>query len=261
MEYGIFTSTTMEVAQTRFWTLCLYCNSEKTILSAELYNGMDDNKSLVAIVRRNNEMNQTFYAYETPDGQIFSNDMDGVRTLIGQKYQYDISEMKRNDSIQISESYEMPSVSEKGIECCLKQWRTGTFYINQSHNGMQFQMVTNKVEYIFMIFNENCNIYCGASINIPCEEGLFGAGQYFRIRNYGDNSQPFCQFVCNLGNDISLVKAPVLVCETGACRTTEQGIYWPAKRFNDDEIILSGCGGEEYVYTRKNGSRSEYFAL
>ncbi len=261
MEYGIFTSTTMEIAQTRFWTLCLSCNIEKSILSVELYNGMDDNKSLAAIVRRNNETNNTLYAYETPDKQVFTNDMDGVCALIGKKYQYDISEMQKNDTIQISEPYEMPCVSEKGIECCLKQWRMGTFYINHSQDGMQFQMVTNKLEYIFMIRNENCNIYCGASINIPCEEGLFGRGQYFRIRNYGDNSQPFCQFGCNLGKAITLVKTPVFICESGTCTTTEQGIYWPVKRFNDNEIVLNGCGGEEYVYTRYNQSRSEYFAL
>ena len=53
MEYGIFTSQLMEIAQTRFWTLCLHCNANKSIISAELYNGVDNNKTLAAIVIRN----------------------------------------------------------------------------------------------------------------------------------------------------------------------------------------------------------------
>ncbi len=261
MEYGIFTSQFLEIAQTKFWTLCLSCNHDKSILSAELYNGIDDNKTLSAIVRRNNETNSTAYAYEIPNGQILSNDIDGVKTLIGQKYVYNINEMKRNDTIKISAPYEMPSVSTDGIEKCLKQWRSGTFYRYYSQNGMLFQMVTNKVEYVFSIQNEDCNIYCGASVNIPCENGMLGTGQYFRIRNCGDNSQPNCRFECDLGKEITLSKSHMLVCESGTCSITERGINWPLKRFNDDEIVLSGCGGDEYVYTRNHKGRSEYFTF
>lgn len=259
MEYGIFTSQLMEIAQTKFWALCLYSNADKSMISAELYNGVDNNKTLVAIVKRNNLKNSTLYAYEVPNGQIFSNDVNGMNSFIGQKYEYDTTGMKKNDTIQISEPYAMPTVSEKGIACCLKQWRMGTFY-NQSHNGMNFQMVTNKVEYVFIIQDENCDIYCGASVNIPYEKGMFGSGQYFRIRNYGDNSQPFCRFECSLGNDITVSEVPIYVCETGSCTRTKQGLYWPLKRYNDDEIVLNGCGGDEYVYTR-NRSRSEYFSF
>ncbi len=260
MEYGVYTSKFMEIAQTKFWTLCLQCNADKTMLSAELYNGIDEDKTLAAIVKRNNEDNSTLYAYEVPSGEVLSNDMNGVRTWIGKKYNYNTVGMKQNDVIQISEPYEMPSVSEKGIESCLRQWRMGTFYNYWPNNGMMFRMVTNKVEYIFMIQDENCNIYCGASVNIPCEQGLYGSGQYFRMRNQGDNSQPFCRFECNLGNDITISKVPVFGCETGSCIQTEQGLYWPLKRFNDDEIVLNGCGDEEYIYTR-NKEKSEYFYL
>ncbi len=260
MEYGIFTSNSIEIAQTRSWTLCLYCNHNKTILSAELYNGIDENKILMAIVRRNNKTNSTLYAYKTHNGQIVSNDENGIKTLIGQKYAYSTYEMKRNDTVYISEPYEMPIVSANGIDNCLKQWRMGTFYFHWANiEGMLFQMVTNKVEYVFSIQDENCNIYCGASVNIPRKNGMLGTGQYFRIRNYGDNSQPFCRFECNLGNDITLSKSSAPICENGTCNITEHGIFWPVKNFNEDIIVLSGCNGDEYVYTRNNEGRSEYF--
>lgn len=91
-----------------------------------------------------------------------------------------------------------------------------------------------------------CNIYCGASINIPYDGGMFGSGQYFRIRNYGDNSQPFCGFYCNLGNDAVVRDVPA--CKSGECVQTPEGLYWPVKRCSDSEIVLQGCGDDEYIY-------------
>lgn len=259
MEYGIFTSQFIEIAQTKQWTLCLYGNPNPSIIGAQLYRGLDDQKTLVAIVERHNKESQTLYAYAAPNGQVFSNDSTGVWDSIGRKFDCDIKQMEKVDTIQISEPYTMASVSDKGIEYCLKQWRMGTFY-EPIHNGINFQMVTNKVEYIFTIQNDDCNIYCGASVNIPCDKGLFGSEQYFRIRNYQDNSKPFCRFECNLGNPIIIPRVPEYVCESGKCTVTQQGIYWPIKRYDENEIVLSGCDDDEYVYSRIR-SRSEYFCF
>lgn len=259
MEYGIFTSPSLEIAQTRCWSLCLYCGIDKSVVGAKLYNGVDGNKTLAAVVERDNKGNKTKYAYEIPTGQVFTNDSAGVRLLIGEKYGYDTAGMLKTNTIEISEPYENSSVSDKGIEYCLKQWRMGAFY-DPLPDGMRFQMVTNKVEYVFMIQNNDCNIYCGASVNVPYDKGMFGSGQYFRIRNYQDNSKPFCRFECDLGNGISVPKVSEYVCESGKCTVTRDGLYWPVKRYGDDEIVLEGCGGDEYVYTRKR-RRSEYFSF
>ena len=125
-------------------------------------------------------------------------------------------------------------------------------------DGFSFQMVTNKIEYVFSIQNNSCNIYCGASINVPYDEGLFGGGQYFRIRNYSDNSQPFCQFISHLGSDIAVPDVTKVVCKSDKCTVTSEGLYWPLKRYTENEIVLNGCGGEEYIYN-KNNIKSEYF--
>ena len=42
MTYGVFTSDTLEIAQTKHWALCLYCNDDKTVIGAKLYNGTDE---------------------------------------------------------------------------------------------------------------------------------------------------------------------------------------------------------------------------
>lgn len=259
MEYGVYTSDTLEIAQTRFWTLCLYCNADKSIIGAKLYNGVDDSKTLAAICERSIMANKTAYAYEKPDGQRFTNDFEGVCKLIGSEYHFDSKTLRKIDDIVISEPYKMPTVSEAGIEKCLRQWRMGdSLWVND--NGLEFKMVTNKIEYIFSIYDNNCNIYCGASVNIPYSGGMFGSGQYFRIRNYKDNSTPNCRFSCNIGGDAVVRKVPEIVCESGKCTSTSDGLYWPVKRFSDNKIVLDGCGGDEYIY-RSNLYKSEYFKV
>jgi hypothetical protein len=259
MEYGVFTSNSLEIANTKFWTLCFYCNCDTTNICAELYNGINDDKTLAAICERNKAENKTVYAYETPDGKKHTNDFNGVCQKLGSSLRYDISAMIKKDNIELSEPYKMPTVADVGIEQCLKQWRMGTEY-RLIYDGMMFQMVTDKIEYIFSIQNENCNIYCGASVNIPYDGGMFGSGQYFRFRNFGDNSKPFCRFHCDLGKEANVREVPKTVCESGKCTSTAQGLYWPVKRFDDNEIVLDGCGGAEYTY-RNDSKKSEFFVF
>lgn len=256
MKYGVFTSDRLEIAQTKHWALCLYCNEDKSVIGAMLYNGTDESKSLAGICERDIVGGETYYAYEDLQGSIHSNNEEYSRR-IGTMFDHDISGMKQIDEIELSEPYEMPTVSEVGIERCLKLWRMGVNY-RCFDGGMQFIMVTPKIEYVFMIREENTDIYCGASVNIPFADGMFGSGQYFRIRNFADNSKPFCRFHAELGGDINITEVAKVECESGQCTVTENGLYWPLKSYTDDHIILCGCGGDEYHYVREP-KRSEYF--
>lgn len=257
MEYGVFTSPELEIAQTRRWALCFYCNSDKSRIGAKLYRGTDDDKKLVAVAERDLPAVKTVYAFQSTDGSIVSNDREGVGKLIGSSFSYQTNEMKKNDSIVLTDPYEMATVENKGIEYCLKQWRMGTSFARYP-NGFTFLMATNKIEYVFTLQTDNCDIYCGASVNIPFEKGLFGGRQYFRLRNFGDNSEPFCGFFCHLGNDITVPTVPEMTCDANACIVTDNGIFWTVKRYSNDEIILHGCGDDEYVYRRQD-EKSEYF--
>jgi hypothetical protein len=257
MNYGVFTSLDLEIAQTKYWAICFSCNEDKTIISSRLYKGIDENKTLVAICERDLNKIKTIYAYEGIDNIKYSNDFEGVCNLLGKPFEYNISNLRQIEEIELSEPYTMPTVDENGIENCLKQWRMGTF-CNQTHDGILFSMVTNQVEYVFSIQKENCNIYCGATINVPYEGGMFGGNQYFRFRNYSDNTEPYCRFECNLGNSYDVPMVEKMVCESGKCISTSQGLYWPVKRYNSEEIVLSGCGGDEYIYKRNN-RKCEYF--
>ena len=46
----------------------------------------------------------------------------------------------------------------------------------------------------------------------------------------------------------------------GACINDKNGLVWCIKRYDEDEIVLQGCGDDEYVYTRY-GKRDEVFSF
>ena len=115
-------------------------------------------------------------------------------------------------------------------------------------------------EYVFSIKRRKDDIYCGASYNIPLDIGMMSGGQYFRIRNFDDNKEPFCGFHCDFSYE-PLKKNPVVPiaeCRLGKCVNTGQGLFWGLKRFDDGMIVLQGCGNEEYVYKR-DGENTESF--
>lgn len=255
-EYGVFTSPEMESAHTPQWALCFYCSSDKAMIGSKLYHGTAEEKNLMAICEKHAEMKSTVYAYKKPNGQIHSNDETLIKS-IGTNLSIDISTMRKIDDIKLSEPFQMLPVSVAGIEKCLRQWRMGTSY-RDFNDGFLFQMVTSKIEYVYMISEEDNNIYCGASVNIPYKGGLFGSGQYFRLRNFADNSKPYCGFNCDMGYDLLIPTTPDMLCKSGACTTTSQGIFWPIKRYSEFEIVLEGCDGNEYIY-KGDEPKSEYF--
>jgi hypothetical protein len=252
-----FTTETLEVAVTPGFSLVFYCNEDESIFGTKLYKSADSKKKLVAVCERNQAEKTTRYAFTTGTIKV-TNDNKTIVKLLGEEFTAIPDGLKKIDFIKVIPSdTSMPVVSEAGIINCLRQWRLGDTY---SSNGSQmfFQMVTNKIEYIFSINTRNTNIYCGASINIPYEGGLFGSGQYFRIRNFKDNNEPFCRFYSDLGKDPVIPEFEKITCESGQCTVTKQGFYWPVKHYTEDKIVLAGCNDDEYVYLR-NEVKAERF--
>lgn len=249
MEYGVFTSKKLEVAVTPSFALTLYCSEDKNILGMKLYKGDDIKKTLIAVCERDQAEKTTVYAFLDGKTKI-TNDDQHVVNLLGEEFTVIPDGLRKIDSIEVipADTY-MPAVSEAGIMKCLRQWRLGNEY-SVDGNSMFFQMVTNKIEYVFSIQPANTNIYCGASVNIPYDGGLFGSGQYFRLRNYKDNSAPFCAFYCDIGKDITIPQFEKVSCTSGQCFSTSQGIYWSVKNYTEEKIVLAGCCNDEYVYLR-----------
>ena len=53
---------------------------------------------------------------------------------------------------------------------------------------------------------------------------------------------------------------PTDSCEIGCSVNVDGGMVMKVKRYNDEEIVLYGCNGDEYKYCR-NDIRSESYTL
>lgn len=250
-KYGVYANSNIEIAISKFFKVVHYKQEEK--YGCKLYK---DNK-LIAIVERNfKEKVKAKYAFINSKNVKECNDFELSKLLDSDYQEIDMENMFLKDTIIINEDIvELPKVSEAGIEKCLKTWTLGIEF-KQTQSQLIFYMQTTSLSYVFSV--ENDNIYCGISHNVPFEKGLFGGGQYFRIRDFKDNEAPFCWWACNLGGQIKQIDFDKEISSSGQCVVNEQGIYWLLKDYTDDEITLQGCGEDEYKYYR-NKRMVEYF--
>ena len=258
---GVYRGSHCEIVETEKFSLMLYCSSDKNRLGAKLYQGFENKKRLVAVCERDLISEKTEYAYfvegSVPHTAICNSEM---ASGLGAPYDPDWKKsMRRLESFAVDHSHTpLPTVKEAGIPKCLTLWRMADSY-HAAHDDFNFFLCTGKTEYIFSIKTENTDIYCGASYNIVFDLGLFGGGQFFRIRNYKDNSEKWCTFHCDFSYESKDTPIPTEQCELGKCQMTDKGLMWCVKRYTDNEIVLQGYGDDEYTY-RRTDKRTERFS-
>ncbi len=258
---GVYRGSNCEIVETERFALVMYCSSDKNILGTKLYRGYENKKCLVAICERNQADKITEYAYyvEGSEPHTVILNSEGMSQKLGEVYNYNAkNSMRRLEAFSVDHSgTPLPTVKEAGIAKCLTLWRMADSYW-ATHDSFNFFLCTGKTEYIFSIKSEDTNIYCGASYNIVFELGLFGGRQFFRIRNYKDNGEKWCRFTCDFSYEINELDIPTEQCELGRCLQTAKGLMWCVKRYTDNEIVLQGCGDDEYTY-RRTDRRTEQF--
>lgn len=255
---GVYRSPNCEIVETERFSLLYYYSKEQHILSTKLYMGLKNDKKLFAICEYHQDSKTIDYAYSTQIQTIHSNN-SALEILLGERYDCSHTKsMKRLEKFFVNHgTLSLPTVSEAGIKACLQQWRMADSF-QATPDMFYFSLYTGKTEYIFSIFPEDTNIYCGASYNIPFDMGLFDAGQFFRIRSYKDNSAPWCGFYCDFSFEKKQVNIPIAEYKLGNCVNTPQGLMWCIKRYTEHEIVLQGCGDDEYIYHRDE-HRTESF--
>ncbi len=253
---GVYRSSVAEVVQTEKFTLIYYKAPDTGTMGVRLYFGYRAQKRLVAVCEHIRAQSRTEYAFSArQNGAVISNSAR-LSKLLGEGCSDTVTEgMRRTERFDIDrEAKEQPRVSEAGIPRCLSQWRRIARY-DAAADRLDFRLCTGKTEYVFTVTPEIDDIYCGASYNRVFDIGLFSGGQFFRIRSYGDNTAPFCGFHCDFSYEPSETRIPTERLELGRCTVTEVGTAWTLKRCTDDEIVLQGCGDDEYIYRR--GDRAD----
>lgn len=256
---GVYRDSNCEIVETEKFALIFYCSSDKTVMGAKLYEGYENKKLLVAVCERNLMENKIEYAYLVTDSEHYIANSERLSQTLTSAYDsHKKMSMRRLEYFSVDHSGKpLPKVKDSGIPKCLNLWRMSDSYY-AGHEELNFLLCTGKTEYVFSIKVEDTNIYCGASYNIVFDLGLFGGGQFFRIRNYKDNSESWCGTYCDFSYEFDNFDIPTGQCELGRCLETSNGLMWCIKRYSDDEIVLQGCGEDEYIYSRTT-KRTERF--
>lgn len=254
---GIYRKGCCEIVETEK-LLLEYYGRGKDIMGAKVYHGNGSVKKLIALCEKDFNAQTVFYAFRHED-QVISNRPE-FEGLLGEEFQRSrLDKMDRLDSFLINHG-DKPhhTVQEIGIRQCLLEWRKGVEF-SASSDHFIVNLCTGTVEYIFSIWTEGTDIYCGCSYNVPFELGLRSLGQYFRLRNYMDNSAQYCTSFFDFDR---LPSQNITVLDTinyGQDQPDACGyMQWIVKSYQDDEIVLFGCGEDEYTY-RKSQSKYEYF--
>ena len=257
---GIYRKGCCEIVETEKLLLEYYGRDKHTI-GARVYKGNGSVKKLTAICERDCRISReepAFYAYQYND-TVYTNHPE-YEALMGEEFRRErLDQMDRLDSFLINHGDKpLHTVSEVGIRRALEEWRKGVV-MSVSDDSFRISLCTGNVEYIFSIYPQDNNIYCGCSYNVPFELGLKSSGQYFRMRNYKDNSDFFCGFFFDFGRQPQEDKDGTVTISYGQDQPDACGLMqWIVKRYTDDEIILQGCGGDEYPYRREE-SKFEFF--
>ena len=258
---GVYRGSNCEIVETEKFALVFYCSTDKNILGAKLYKGFENKKRLIAFCERNQLDEKTEYAYllEDSDQHTAISNSERMPPHLTELYDPKLKKtMRRLEYFVVDHSgAPLPKVKDAGIPKCLTLWRMADNYFAK-HDEFNFFLCTGKTEYIFSIKPQDVNIYCGASYNVVFDLGLFGGGQFFRIRNYKNNNEKWCGFFCDFSYEEREINIPTEQCELGKCIETNKGLMWFVKRYTDDEIVLQGCGDDEYIY-RRTDKRTEQF--
>ncbi len=249
---GVYKSDRLEIVETEKVALVYYSNSDNSVFGAKAYTGFEEKKTLRAVCEYSAVSGLTCYAFLNSENELVANDSRLPR-LLGEKFDRSVTKaLYRAERFYVRhDSTGLNTVSEVGIKRCLSQWRMANI-MSIEHEVFYISLCTGITEYVFKICKTDTDIYCGISYNIPIEFGLFSGGQFFRIRSYKDNSEPFCSTVCNLGTRYQSVEIPTEECLSGQCVNTSKGLFWGVKKYDDDLIVLHGCGDDEYIYSRKD---------
>lgn len=254
---GVYRDEMSEIVETENYVL-FYYSIGKTAMGAKLYSGNGDRKKLIAVCEKDCQTDEIKYAWTRFDAyggeaEKRANDPE-IKKVLGEEFDRKrLVKMRQTETFFINHGeYSNHTVSEYGIKKCLEEWRNGDGF-TKFNDGFSFSLFIGKNEFIFSLHETDDDIYCGCSYNVPFDLGIRSYGQYYRLRNYGDNSKPWCSCFYDFAYAAPEEVRSVDNIELGCSVFDEyKRFVWFVKRYNDNEIVLAGCNDEEYRYNKNN---------
>lgn len=172
--------------------------------------------------------------------------------------------LKKIEKIEIVNFKISTKATKETVGKCLVEWSLGATYeeddINQTFSA---EINTNKHSYTFTLnkWKDMQLLYCrGARIRTNNNGSVFAQN----IRMMKNDNEFTANFPLNnfeISNQEIIINNDLF--SPTSCVFIDGGneIYWSLKSLSDDLIILNGCGGEEYKYTRptEENGENEYF--
>ena len=260
---GIYRKKDLIIAETERLAIT-FCDRGETLCS-ELYEGMQENKSLRATAEIDPKTNKATYACLDGAGNVISN--FEAEDIIGKKFdRKQLERMQRVETFLVDRDKKpLPTVPEAGFKTCLTSWRTGTKFYSRDDEIFACIYVGG-FEYTFHMQVENQeNIYCSICANEAYELGNCVGKQYFRLRNFGDNKSDFTVSFSHINDELKRVCLPSgedgtdfeELCDCKGAYAGRERLE-KVRRYGDGRITVSNCG-DELTFSRDDPYMIERF--
>lgn len=172
--------------------------------------------------------------------------------------------LKQIEKIEIANFKIGTKATKVTVGECLVKWCLGTTYDeNDVDQTFALEIFTNKHSYIysFMKWEGMQILYCRAARIKTNNNGSVFAQNVRMMKNDNEFSANFPPNNFEISNQDIKINNDLF--NPKSCVFIDGGneIYWSLKNISDNLIILNGCGGEEYKYSRpiKENEDNEYF--
>ena len=273
--YGSYIGELIEAVIVKKYTVIFRYNASKNTLESYLlytdnfkcigicFSETDMQSGCGLMIDKNNP-EKIRYACGTDESNIYATD-DELKSLLGKENFISVNELNGKYEIALydgniyaaekHETYENGGIIPEDMDAtadnlgvCLRKWFLGiNEYMDFSKPEIRVEINTPKHMYIFSITHEF--LYCRAATYSTCSKGFFIL-QNFRQNFHNKEGQ---SIMVNYNRE-ALKDAAEFMDETlfdpEACVIYDYGCYWSVASFEKDKIILHGCNGEEYRWTK-----------
>ena len=167
--------------------------------------------------------------------------------------------MEPAEKLVVVDPYDPPKAKKKNTGRCLQEWPLGSRLMKDgAGRTIGVEVITNRHSYVFTF---SPMVYCRAARIRSDNNGMVFAQNIRLMRKPAEFTAVMAE------NNLKTAGEPLTIVDSlfdpKVCVYTDDEIYWSLKKRSKEEIILNGCGGEDYIHRRPKkdaADRLEWFA-